>query len=666
MKMWTAMMWIAGTLAGMAAGAPNPVELAKDPRGQAAAAYVEALRSGRDLQGAISAETQKERRKDIANQWAMLRGSLANSGTLQIEVIGGDEQLAGVLVRANRPDLPTEVAMVAVCLVQRDGSWHAAPLPGIFANSGLPFDADLRGRAAKLEAWLAEQQVQRLDAIQQTATAEFTRAMERTVSRDILLKSPAKVIMQRFLDAAEKRDFAAIMALCGGLQTPRPDDWDERLQTVARCLQNAHKPGKASAWSLLVHPEIVRLMFVEKDTPPYFGIGFYDPHHNKRGGMINELFFELEKVDGLWRLNLPEELMTAEPLVEGEEGGQAIWIGRGEEEEMPEWFPEAFERLNEPLVFKDPAALAEALLAALEEGKFPQVMRMLSRSALPPNERRAEYLALARFWQQLRPLGEMVLTQVAQITPPGPAAIISFRGFSAARTEEMALVEVLAVQGDTGWSLAVAGISPSAGDKVAAAVKQLLKDEPERRKQLSSKARDALLATANPIAAVPAAGVDEELAKATVQAWRDAASAGKIKEMLNGSTWLVAPGEPLAILRSLGSEAIAAAGTAAQTELLAAHRAGPWTMVSVSVQGGAAASFPAYVVVATPAGPRILLTVDLESPANRMAEFVNQAQWARLAKLLPESQLATLRALFAKHVELCTPLATAKPAAIQE
>lgn len=642
------------------------VDLASDPRGLAAVAYVEAVRSGRDLQGTISAETEKERRKDIASQWAQLRDQLADAGLLQVEAVAGDNQVAGVLVRANRAGLPTEVAMVPVALVERDGGWHPAPLPGIFANAGLPFDADLRARAAKLETWLAEQQDQRLDAMHQAAATEFTGAMERAVARDILLKSPAKEIMQRFLEAAEKRDFAALMALCGGLQTPRPDDWDERLQSVARCLRDADKPGKASAWSLLTHPEIVRLMFVEKELPPYFGIGFYDPQHNQRGGMINEMFFELEKVGGLWRLNLPDELMTETPLVEGEEGGQGIWIGRGEEDEMPEWFPAAFERLNEPLLFKDPAALAEALVAALDGGKFPEVMRMLGRTTLGPGERRAEYLALARFWQQLRPLGEVALTQVAQITPAGPVAAISFRGFSAARTEDLALVEVLALQTPAGWSLAVAGISPIVGEKESAAVKQLAKDAHERRKLLTASGRDALLATANPITEVADAGVDEEVAKATVQAWRDAASNGKVDEMLKHSTWLVAPGEPLTILRSLGSEAITAAGSASHTKLLAVHRIGPWNLVSVSVQNGASTRFPAYVVVATPAGPRVLISVDLESPVNRMAEFVNQAQWARLAKLLPDGQLASLRELFGKHVELCKPLAVSNPAAPKE
>jgi hypothetical protein len=661
MKLWTAMMWMAGTVAGMAAGGANPVDLAKDPRGQAALAYVEALRSGGELQGGISAETEKERRKDIASQWVLLRGLLADSGALQVEALGGDEQLAGVLVRAKRADQPTEVTMVAVALVQRNGGWQAAPLPGIFANAGLPFDADLRARAKKLEVWLAEQQVQRLDALQQAAAAEFTAAMERTVGRDILLESPAKEILQRFLEAAEKRDFAALMALCGGLQSPRPDDWDERLRSVTRCLRDADKPGKASAWTLLAQPEIVRLIFVEKDLPPYFGIGFYDPHRNQRGGMISEMFFQLDKVNGLWRVNLPDELMTAAPLAEGEEGGQAIWIGRGEDEEMPDWFSEAFERLNEPLFFKDPAALAEAVVQALEGGKFAELMRMLGREVPIPGERRAEYIALARFWQQLRPLGEAVLTEVAQVTPSGPVAAISFRGFSAARTEDLAIVEVLAVQSEKGWTLAVPGISPITGEKPAAAAKQLANDEPERRKQLTARGRDALLGSASPLTEVAAAAVDEALAMATVQAWRDAASAGALGEMLKRSSWLAGPGEQLAILRSLGSEAIAAAQSASHGEILATHRDGPWALVSMRVQRGSTVSFPAYVVVATPAGPRVLLTVDLESPVTRMAEFLNQAQWARLAKLLPESQLTSLRGLFAKHVEVCAPLAAAAP-----
>jgi len=667
MKKSTAMTWIAGTLAGLAAAvAGNPLDLAADPRGQAALAYVEALRSGGELQGAISAETGNERRKDIAGQWTQLRGLLADCGPLQVVAVSGDEQLAGVLVGAKQTAEPREVAMIGVALVQRNGVWRAAPLPGIFANVGLPLDAELRGRAAKLESWLAEQQVRRLETLQEAAAEEFSAAMERAVGRDILLESPAKEIMERFLAAAEKRDLAGVMALCGGLQTPRPDDWDERLRTVARCLRDAEKPGKASAWSLLAHPEIVRLIFVEKDLPPYFGVGCYDPHRNHRGGMISEMFFQLEKVDGLWRINLPDELMAAAPLAEGEEGGQAIWIGRGEEEDMAEWLPEAFERLNEPLFFDDPAALAAALVGALDAGKFPEVMRMLGRTSLAPGERRAEYLALAALWRQLRPLGEATLTQVAQVSAHGPAAAISLRGFSAARTEEVALVEVLGIQSEKGWCLAIPGVSPILGEKLSGAVKQLGSEESERRKQLRAHGRDALLGAASPLTELPGAGVDEELAKTTVKAWRDAASASKLSEMLKHCAWLSAPGESLAILRTLASEAIAAAGSAAHTEFLATHRDGPWTLVSACVRRGPVTTFPAYVVVAAPAGPRVLLTVDLESPGDRRAEFLNQTQWVRLAKVLPENQVASLRALFAKHLEFCSPHRAGKSAGAQK
>jgi hypothetical protein len=397
---------------------------------------------------------------------------------------------------------------------------------------------------------------------------------------------------------------------------------------------------------------VVRVVFVEKETPPYFGIGFYDPHHHQRGGMITELFFQLEKSeDGLWRVDLPEELKTSAAVVEGEDGGAGMWIGRGEGEEMPDWFAAAFERLNEPLVFNDPESLGAAMVGAMEDDRFSEVLRMVARGGAEASLRRPEYHALGQTWRDLRPLGEATVIQLAGVSVDGPVAAITLRGFSAARTDELALREVIALKTGAGWALISAAAVAHVGPPATEGLKRLADSQAERLRVQTQQGREALLAAACPLAAMAPEGVDEAAALATVRAWRDAAAAGNLGVMLSQSAWLTGDGEPLAVLRRLGSETVGFSGAALRSDLLAAHREGPWTVVSARVERAGETTFPGIVVVATAAGPRVLLTVDLMFPGTRMCEFVNQTQWVRLAKLLPGEQLASLRRGFDRHAE---------------
>lgn len=651
MKPLAAIIWMLGILAGSALAADLPEA---DGRGAAAIAYVEALRSGRAATAcSISNETGPRRREDIQTQWRSMQNLLDGSGGLHVEAVRGDSELAAVLVRADPGEIPTEVAVVPVALVHRQDGWHAAPLPGLFANAGLAYDDGLRARASQLETWLAEEHLQRAEAAEQHAAARFDAAMQQAVKRESLRGVAAAAVMRKFLEVAERRDFPAIMAITGGLHSARPDGWDEQLRVIARSLREVDMPGKASAWGLLTHPEIVRVFFVEKDVPPYFGIGFYDPYHSVRGGLINEMFFELEKIDDVWRINLPQELRAPTPMVEGEENGVALWIGRGAEEEIPEWLPKAFERSNPALGFDDPKALATALVAAIEANRFPEVLRMLVRE---PGGDRAErgqaYLELARFWQQVRPLGEPTLTQVLDVESAGDAAAISLRGFSAARSEDLVLCEIYAVNGPNGWALVAPG-SPPADEKLATAVQPLVAKEGERRKAHTLALREGLLASANPLDQIAAEAPDSAAASTAVERWRNAAAAGKLADLFASSAWLNRPGEPLAVLRTLGSEVTAAIGTPAHYDILAVHHDGPWALVSTRVVRGTETSYPAHVVVKTPAGARVLVSADLDLPLSRIDAFVNQTQWMRLEKLVTAEQLAGLRRAFAGHLATC-------------
>jgi hypothetical protein len=108
------------------------------------------------------------------------------------------------------------------------------------------------------------------------------------------------------------------------------------------------------------------------------------------------------------------------------------------------------------------------------------------------------------------------------------------------------------------------------------------------------------------------------------------------------------PDSKVTLLQNLGYEMTGARRNRQSPAVTAVLRGAVCTAVGTQTDGGNPPACPLYPVVDTPAGPRILLEIDLFSSPNRSREFLNKAAFERLRKF-SASAADDLGKLFAQH-----------------
>ena len=134
--------------------------------GKAAIAYLEQVRDGKlnldpGKATAISPHILEKKRLSIASRLKRLENDLGK-GKLELgrEKVEGD--LAAVLIwKADGFD-PSQMQVIPVGMVKRDGRWLATPVPASFENCGISYVADTRKRIEALESWMLRGQVEDL------------------------------------------------------------------------------------------------------------------------------------------------------------------------------------------------------------------------------------------------------------------------------------------------------------------------------------------------------------------------------------------------------------------------------------------------------------------------------------------------------------------------
>lgn len=122
-------------------------------------------------------------------------------------------------------------------------------------------------------------------------------------------------------------------------------------------------------------------------------------------------------------------------------------------------------------------------------------------------------------------------------------------------------------------------------------------------------------------------------ARKVVTAWLEAIRNRDVTQALRLTTRLKAPDSAQILLRNLGYE-LAGAQRATQPTTLSGSQTGSYlTAVSTQNRVEEKPAFPLYPVVATPAGPRILLEVDLLDSSSRSRDYLNKTALNRLRKL---------------------------------
>lgn len=624
--------------------ATAPVRAVDDDPSAAALSFLRGLAEDRGERAvddtALAPDTPERRREHIAERLRRL-GRGIRPDDLRVIDQRTDGELAAVLVSQITAYDANSVQVHAVGLVRGGDRWRPAPLPSSFDTTGLSFRPGLLPRARKLEEWMLRARGEQLVRLRDDAFALLFDEMRKRRSPDELHEGAPEVLAADFLAAARARDLPALFALLGGLENPRPPEWEEIFQTVSRVF--ARPAIRQPHWRLLAAPESLRVpVLTERDgQDALVSIVALDPagdFGNRPRPRAVHLPF-VRSSGGLWRIHLPQELSQMTPPQGDDEGSDEVDAG------IVARFPEALREASPPLPEPTPRAAATALLDALRAPTLEPLARRLDLAA----ESSVALDALgraARLWQRCHRPGDRAAPLLLDLHESDGDACLLVQMLSADTPEKASLEALFLKRGPAGW-LANPGLAGTAALERVADPARFGKWLAEARAARGKDWTQGLLVRLGGIAADSAPGADE--ARRAVETWRAAIAAGDVAGMLASSACFDDADGSGRLLRNSGYEL----QNRQPGAILGVHRAGRWAAVSMRVPPAegddSAVAYPLYVVAATAAGPRVLPELDLFDPLTRGREFLNRRVWDRVAARLPDGARGELESIYEKH-----------------
>jgi hypothetical protein len=597
---------------------------------------------------ALSPEATEQDVEDIRSRLGELRKSLRPSD-LRVVADKQDGDLAAVVVSQVTDFDATTVQIHAVGLVKSADQWLPAPLPSSFNGTGLSFRPGFLQRARDLENWMLLARTEQLVRLKNDAFALLNEEMRKFKTPAELHEATPEKLAGDFIAAVQARDLPAALSLLGGLEDPRPADWDDIYKVTSRILKK--KELTHPRWRLLGAPEAVRAIVAAESgiDEPLVTIVALDPAANFRltpRPRAVDLPFIRSKA-GTWRIRLTHDLMAPETR-RASPGLEA------EDEQIDEAFLEKFPlELAESLGTvreKTAREAAEQLLAALRAPSLAPLCARMDLNTTPATALNA-MSAAARLWQRVHlPFAESVpvLLEVHETGDDAWALVQMFSG----RDSGTPLIESLFFKRTAGGWLANPGFSgasalPYTSDE--AMVSKLL--EP------TLAARDAewwggMLNRVGGIAADSAPPEDD--ARRVVEESRKAVADGDVRRFFSLAACLDDERGPRDMLKACSNDFTGREGG----EILVTHRSGRWAAASLRVPSregdDSVDSYPLVLVIATPAGPRVLPELDLYDPPTRRREILNRAVMDRVATRLPDDARAELEIIYEKHRTVST------------
>jgi len=625
---------------GIASGAQSPSEAAVEWLRHVASGEAE---TQLEDETAISPDTSDEDLKSIRARITHLRDTL-RPADLKAVADKEDGDLAAVLVSQITNYDADSVQIHAVGLVKSDDKWLPAPLPSSFNNTGLSLRPGFLKRVKNLEDWMLRTRSTQLVRLKDDAFSVLFDEMKKVKRPDALhAASPEKLVVD-FLAALKAKDLPAVLAMVGGLETPRPADFEEAFRMLTRVLRQ--KDITHPQWRLLAAPEAVRaVVMVEEDSSDALvSIVALDPAGNftVRPRLKSVHLPFVKSKAGTWHIRLTHDLLAPATRVKSpgrEADDEAI------DADILALFPE---KLAASLAVKREAsarAAADAIVTALQAPTLEAICPRMDLS--PKTEPLPDALSRAALlWQRVHlPQGAAapVLLEVHEEQDDACALI---QMFSSQEPAKASIETVFLRRGAEGWlanpafSGAAALAQLDAGGEMAKWIGAATK---AREKDWSA----GVLVKIGGIAADSAPS--EEETRKVVGDWRAAIAAGDGARSLALSACFDDDAGAARMLRNTGYELAARQ----KGEILEVHRAGRWAAVSLRVppadDDDSADAYPLVVVVATPAGPRVLPELDLFDPLTRSREFLNRSVWDRVSARLPEGARGELQSIYEKH-----------------
>lgn len=622
-------LWLA---ACALAAAADPGETAVDFLGKVRARSIN-LEPGGDT--AISAQTSASKRKQIARRLERMAQDLG-SDPLEAGAVRIDGELAAVLVRKTGSFDPGRMRVFPVALVKRGEAWAAAPVPASFENTGSGYGTALRQRSAVLQNWMLREQVLDLALLRDQAVERMRRKIEASLPGGTLLGLSSQQSGERFLSACERRNLPEILGLLGGLASPLPDDWSLRIKAAEAAVSTA---GARRPWRLLMSKDVLRaLVHHEEDgSQALVSVACLD----STGGVapraaprIELVHLELSKsAGGLWRVDPPEIFLQ-------ESSENEAPLDEIIDDELLDAFPAKLAELHPPLPEASAQAASERLIGHLQSGGLAQVLQLI-RPAEEDENARDSLLEATRLWRTIRePGGGRHIVPLALYIEDGKAAAI-WHLFAARSPDRPDLRTLYFEQSPQGWFWV-----PRPREETTDTLRGWIDEQAQHWQQ---NWQGKLFSESTELEFLPQSGPPtEQQARATVDAWHKAVASGNVATALRLTAHLKTPDSKTTVLRNLGYEITGSPRNSKPSIITGVHRGEIWTAVGVRTFPDGKPAHPLYPIVSTPAGPRILIEVDLFASENRSRDFLNKTALDRLSHL-PPAATTELRQLLADH-----------------
>lgn len=618
---------------------------ANDPAA-AALGFLEKVRGGTvdlapGVDTAMSPHTSAEKREQISRRLDRLADDLGK-GRLEAVEIKVDENLAGVIVRNMAGFDPSKIRVFSIAMVKSQDQWLPAPVPSSFENTGASLAAAAKQRLSRLEEWMMQGQVAELTQLreqtQQRMQRDIRAAMDPQILRD---ESPEKVVKQ-FLDACQRQDLPTILGFLGGLQAEPPEDWVDRLRSADAAVTAGKKVGWP--WRLVVAPEVIRVPVSDggETSDTLFSFACLDPAGSGLGQTntkVEILHLELSRdVEGLWKIDLPPAFL----LSPGEEPDDS------DDDFVKSLLDEFPGEVRKQIPAKPGSSLAEtssSLMAALNASTLPSLLSLMDLDGDPGSASRGAAVG-ARLWWQIHNPEAPRMPLLLGHHEKGKAGVVTVQFFSPREPGSFDLKSFYFERTAQGWLL-MPGLRPTnspSEDQIA--VKDWVGDRTRtwrdnwQTKLTAECARLDKMAEGN--------APSEQEARQLVENWIHTTGRADIPKALDLLVLMNRQGEIQRTLQNLGFEFSAALREGSKATVIHCERGTTWTAVGVKSQTGKDATFPLYLVVATPRGPKILIGADLFGDSTRSRNKLNEVVLNRIQEFSAPGPMEELRSLFDK------------------
>jgi hypothetical protein len=576
-----------------------------------------------DADTAIVAEISPTKKESILHRLQRLalefKGEEIEVGPTRVE--GG---LAGVILRMVDPADPMEVRVLSLAMVQDGETWRAAPVPASFENTVAAYSSSSRSIARQLELWLAREQANEVERLRESAGSLLRKSLAGSISPEIIQTWTAGQAISEFMDACEKRDAARIQVLLGGLSEPLPDDWQQLSSAVKNAV--ASPVAGFDIWALLTSPAVLRIpVWDEGENPKEVSLRmlFLDPRNDEAGSILEQILTVKAGSDGLWVVQVPE----SEPVTIGENE-----INRTLASHLARKYP------------SKPQASAEDLknlmLASLRKPDSPHVWASFMHRGDDPIGDLGRYMRVAVIrWEAINPAKPLIPIELG-FQQEADHAFLAMQWLSLGKLAYAPRVFHYQKNAD-GWVWNNSPDQPAS----AAAEKWVRQNEAGWKKSYLHLATGSC---AMPDLSLPSPDVSE--ASVLVQEWSDCLAAENWHRALSLCAHLGTDKSPTLLLRNLGYEckSVQLGTKSPMYDIL--ERGKTVTLVATRSIDQARSIQSLLPVVSTPAGPRILMEIDLGDPSRPGRSFLNRNALDRLSSVHP-TIAGELNGMISKQME---------------